>query len=134
MKSLKAVVVDWITPQDKPLNPPLSRSIKTTRGFHHPATGTLLCPAGLDWQNQTLVYICLYIFYLLLSCRHRICAKLASCEMAVRGDQWPLLVYADQEFNSEAPWDGLFRSELLVWVHRCWYLSFFLIHLLHAGL
>jgi len=36
--------------------------------------------------------------------------------MAVRGDQWPLLVYAKQEFNPEEPWDGLLRSELLVWV------------------
>ena len=61
-KSLKTVVVDWITPRDKPLNPPLSRSIKTTRGFHHLTTGALLCPAGLDWQNQELVYIHLYIF------------------------------------------------------------------------
>ena len=66
-KSLKAVVVDWITPRDKPLNPPLSRSTKTTRGFRHPATGALLCPAGLDWQNQELVYAHLYVFYLLLS-------------------------------------------------------------------
>ena len=133
-KSLKTVVVDWITPRDKPLNPPLSRSIKTTRGFCHPTTGALLCPAGLDWKNQELLYIHLYLFYLLLSCRHRIRAKLASGEMAVRGDQWPLLVYANQEFNSEAPWDGLFRSELLVWVRRHSSLSCLFIHLLHAGL
>ena len=67
MKSLKAVVVDWITPRDKPLNPPLSWSTKTTRGFCHPATSALLCPAGLDWQNQELVYAHLYVFYVLLS-------------------------------------------------------------------
>ena len=133
-KSLKAVVVDWITPRDKPLNPPLSRSIKTTRGFHHLATGALLCPAGLNWQNQELLCIHLYVFNPLLSCQHRIRAKLASGEMAVRGDQWPLLVYANQEFNFEAPWDGLFRSELLVWVRSHLSLSFFFIHLLHAGL
>jgi hypothetical protein len=36
--------------------------------------------------------------------------------MVVRGDQWPLLVYAKQMFDPVEPWDGLFRSELLVWV------------------
>ena len=52
----------------------------------------------------------------MLSCHRRTCVKLASGEMVVRGDQWPLLVYAKQEFNPEEPWDGLLRSELLVWV------------------
>ena len=33
--------------------------------------------------------------------RYRIRAKLASGEMAVRGDQWPLLMYAKREFNPE---------------------------------
>ena len=133
-KSLKAVVVDWITPRDKPLNPPLSRSNKTVRGFHHPTTGALLCPAGLDWNDQGLLCILFYASYLLLSCPHRVRAKLASGEMAVRGDQWPLLVYANQEFSSEAPWDGLFRSELLVWVCRRSSPSGFFIHPLQAGL
>ena len=122
-KSLKSVVVDWITPRDKPLNPPLSRSIKTTRGFHHSTTGALLCPAGLDWNNEEL-YSPFYVFHLWLTLGRRIRAKLTSGEMAVRGDQWPLLVYASQKFDCEAPWDGLFRSELLVWVRR--HLSFFL--------
>jgi hypothetical protein len=63
-KSLKTVVVDWLTPRDKPLNPPLSRNIKTTRGFHHPATGALLCPAGLDWNNQELLCFPFHVFYL----------------------------------------------------------------------
>jgi len=51
-----------------------------------------------------------------LTRQSRIRAKLVSGEMAVRGDQWPLLVYARQEFDAEEPWDGLFRSELLIWV------------------
>jgi hypothetical protein len=38
-KSLKDIVVDWITPCNVPLLPPLSRNIKTNRGFHHPVTG-----------------------------------------------------------------------------------------------
>jgi hypothetical protein len=50
-KSLKGAVLDWITPRDVPLNPPLSRNVKTNRGFHHNATGVLLCPAGADWND-----------------------------------------------------------------------------------
>lgn len=50
-KSLKGAVLDWITPRGIPLNPPLSRNVKTNRGFHHSATGALLCPAGANWDN-----------------------------------------------------------------------------------
>jgi len=42
--------------------------------------------------------------------------KLSSGEMTVSGDQWPMMVYADQEYDHEDPWAGLFRSRLLVWV------------------
>jgi hypothetical protein len=42
--------------------------------------------------------------------------KLADGTITVSGDQWPLLVYADQEYDSNDPWNGLFRSKLLVWV------------------
>ena len=50
-KSLKSVVIDWITPPDQPMNPPLPRNVKTTRGFNHHRTGFLLCPVGLDWAD-----------------------------------------------------------------------------------
>ena len=114
-KSLKGIVLDWITPRDKALSPPLSQNVKTNRGYHHPVTGALLCPAGLDWNDAELApFLC--TFYLLLSRRFRIRTKLSSGEMAVPGDQWPLLVYANQEYDPEEPWDGLFRSSLLVWV------------------
>ena len=44
------------------------------------------------------------------------CAKLASGELIVCGDQWPMLVYANQEYDFEDPWNGLFRSQLLIWM------------------
>lgn len=50
-KSLKSAVLEWIAPRDTPLNPPLSRNVKANRGFHHDATGALLCPAGFDWKD-----------------------------------------------------------------------------------
>lgn len=53
--------------------------------------------------------------------------KLTSGDLAVRGDQWPLLLYAEQKFDPEEPWDGLLRSELLIWV-RTTPFSFWIIH------
>jgi hypothetical protein len=52
-KSLKSAVIDWIAPSDgTPLNPPIARNIKMGRGFDHPRTGFLLCPAELDWTDE----------------------------------------------------------------------------------
>jgi hypothetical protein len=49
-KTLKFAIIDWITLPGQTLAPPLSRKVKTTRGFHHERTGALLCPAGVDWS------------------------------------------------------------------------------------
>lgn len=54
-KSLKAAILDWITPRGVPLNPPLARNVKSDRGFHHERTGALLCPAGMDWSDEECV-------------------------------------------------------------------------------
>jgi hypothetical protein len=60
-------------------------------------------------------------------------AQLSSGTMAIRGDQWPMLVYADVEYDPEAPWEGLFRNKHLVWVsiHPS---SFILLTLLLTGI
>jgi hypothetical protein len=52
--------------------------------------------------------------------------------MVVRGDQWPLLVYAKQVFDPEEPWDGLFRSELLVWVSSYFRFYYYPLHCVQA--
>ena len=49
-KSLKSTIIDWITPRDEPLAPPLKRNIKVDQSFHH-AIGALLCPVGMDWSD-----------------------------------------------------------------------------------
>jgi len=61
--------------------------------------------------------------------------KLSSGETTVRGDQWPLLLYANQEYDSEDPWEGLFRNQLLIWVSHGVPLSLvvFEITVLYAG-
>jgi hypothetical protein len=40
--------------------------------------------------------------------------KLANGDIGVSGDQWPLLLYEDQKYDPDEPWDGLFRCKLLV--------------------
>ena len=54
-KSLKSVIIDWISPPGQPLIPPLARNVKADRGFNHECTGFLLCPAGLDWADPEYV-------------------------------------------------------------------------------
>ena len=44
------------------------------------------------------------------------CGKLKNNKIAVAGVQWPLLLYADCQYDPEEPWDGLFQNKLLVWV------------------
>jgi len=53
----------------------------------------------------------------------RIKEKLRSGEMAVSGDHWPLFLYRDCNYDPEDPWNGLFRSSILVFVSpiRIWF-------------
>lgn len=51
-KTLKSAVLEWLVPKGQAVIPPLSRNIKSDRGFNHEVTGALLCPAGLDWSNE----------------------------------------------------------------------------------
>jgi len=44
----------------------------------------------------------------------RIKEKLRSGELAVPGDQWPIFLYHGYTYDPEDPWNGLFRSTLLV--------------------
>ena len=50
-KNLKGVTIDWITPPGQSLNPPIAWNVKIDCGFNHEHTGSLLCPAGLDWTD-----------------------------------------------------------------------------------
>ncbi|KAG1718646.1 hypothetical protein EDD22DRAFT_963735 [Suillus occidentalis] len=95
-KTLKSAVLEWLVPRGQVVIPPLSRNIKSDRGFNHEITGALLCPAGLDWSDAATKL------------------SLKSGETAVRGDQWPMFLYAGYEYNPEDPWKGLLRSEILI--------------------
>ncbi|KAH6908694.1 hypothetical protein BKA70DRAFT_1426588 [Coprinopsis sp. MPI-PUGE-AT-0042] len=95
-KSLKSVIVDWITPPNGALVPPLQRNIKTDRGFYHDRTGELLCPVNLDWGDP------------------KVREQLRSGEVVPTGDQWPRFLYQNHAFNPDDAWEGLFRGGLLV--------------------
>ncbi|KAG1844357.1 hypothetical protein F4604DRAFT_1884454 [Suillus subluteus] len=95
-KTLKSAVLEWLVPKGQAVIPPLSRNIKSDRGFNHEVTGALLCPAGLDWLNAETKQ------------------SLKSGETAVHGDQWPMFLYARCDYDPEDPWKGLLKSEILV--------------------
>lgn len=46
----------------------------------------------------------------------RVKEKLRSGELAVSGDQWPLFLYQGYNYDPEDPWNGLFKSTLLIFV------------------
>ncbi|KAG0703964.1 hypothetical protein DFH29DRAFT_802625, partial [Suillus ampliporus] len=95
-KTLKSAVLEWLVPRGQVVMPPLSRNIKSDRRFNHEVTGVLLCPADLDWSNAETKQ------------------GLKSGEITVRGDQWPMFLYAGYIYDPEDPWKGLLRSEILI--------------------
>jgi hypothetical protein len=88
--------------------------VKIDRGFHHERTGALLCPTGLDWANAEYVLELVFTVMLLTPFKQRVKEKLRSGEMIVSRDQWPVFLYHGYNYDPEDPWNGLFRSALLV--------------------
>jgi hypothetical protein len=113
-KGLKGVILDWITPKGQALVPPLTRNIKADRGFHHERTGELLCPTGLDWNDPEYVHYFVTVDICSVTLFVSVKERLKSGEMMVAGDQWPVFLYQDYAYDPEDPWEGLFRSSLLV--------------------
>ncbi|KAG1811078.1 hypothetical protein EV424DRAFT_1542623 [Suillus variegatus] len=92
-KMLKSAIFNWVSLKGKVIQPPLHRNSKIDCGFNHDLTGSLLCPAGLDWNDP-------------------------HGEMLVCGDQWPIFLYAHHAYDPEDPWCGLLRSHLLVYAYK----------------
>lgn len=46
----------------------------------------------------------------------RVKDMLRSGNFSVSGDQWPILLYQDELYDSENPWKGLFKNKLLILV------------------
>ncbi|KAG1847966.1 hypothetical protein C8R48DRAFT_779037 [Suillus tomentosus] len=99
-KTLKSAILDWIAPKGEAIQPPLHRNSKIDRGFNHELTGSLLCPAGLDWNDPQTK------------------ENLRSGELLVCGDQWPIFLYAHHIYDAEDPWCGLLWSRLLICAYK----------------
>ncbi|KAH6897814.1 hypothetical protein BKA70DRAFT_1116106 [Coprinopsis sp. MPI-PUGE-AT-0042] len=100
-KTLKSAVIDWIVPSDgTPLNPPIARNIKMDRGFLHPRTGFLLCPAEMDWEDEEVQ------------------RQLRDKELIVAGTNWPIFLYKDEIYDEDEPWTGLLRNKILVKAYK----------------
>ncbi|RDB25046.1 hypothetical protein Hypma_007811 [Hypsizygus marmoreus] len=99
-KSLKGAILDWISPIDEPLCPPIHRNQKFNCGFKHDVTGALLCPVQLDWSDP------------------QVKDALSSGELAVPGDHWPVLLYAQCKFDPEDPWKGFLKNRILVLAYK----------------
>ncbi|TFK21027.1 hypothetical protein FA15DRAFT_682285 [Coprinopsis marcescibilis] len=95
-RALKVIIVAWITPPNANLVPPLKGNVKTDRGFYHDMTGKLLCPATMNWEDTTV--------------RN----GLRSGQIIPNGDQWPLFLYQNHQYNHDKPWNGLMRGHLLI--------------------
>ena len=82
------------------------------------STTNVLAPffALLEWTGQipsmSLILHRAPISDLVYSIKER----LRSGEMVVPGDQWPVFLYANFEYDPEDPWKGLLRSSILVCV------------------
>lgn len=110
-------MIDWITPRGESLVPTIARNSKCERGYGHDKTGGLLCPANLDWSKDECVFNSLVrINFDLMRFDCRVKEMLRSGNYSVAGDQWPILLYKDEVYDSENPWRGLFRNRLLVLV------------------
>jgi len=68
------------------------------------------CRLWLVWSRVGSLFIFLCVFLT----ASRIKEKLRSGELAVPGDQWPVFLYRDNLYDPNNPWNGLFRSSILV--------------------
>ncbi|KJA19648.1 hypothetical protein HYPSUDRAFT_143474 [Hypholoma sublateritium FD-334 SS-4] len=96
IKTLKSAILDWLIAPGDTLYPSISANVKANCGFRHEATGALLCPVGIDWNNLEIKQ------------------KIKSGKLSVSGDQWPIMLYASHTYDQNSPWKGLLRSSILI--------------------
>ncbi|KAF8059026.1 hypothetical protein FPV67DRAFT_1565245 [Lyophyllum atratum] len=104
-KGMKSSILDWITPPGENLIPPLNRRGKADRGFRHEATGSLLCPANMNWEDADTK------------------KRLANGELLIAGHTWPTFLYEESTYDTMYPWKGLLRSQLLVTAYKHIFIS-----------
>ena len=101
-------------PPGQVITPPLNCKMKFDHGFHHETTGSLLCPAGVNWDDPEWVLVICGMSLFTVFIFSRIKAKLRSGEMHVWGDQWPLFCM----WTSNTIWR---TPGLDCWGISCWF-------------
>ncbi|KAH6896197.1 hypothetical protein BKA70DRAFT_1116609, partial [Coprinopsis sp. MPI-PUGE-AT-0042] len=99
-KGIKHAVLDWITPPGGYLVPPLSRNIKTDRGFFHPTTGKFLCPAEYNWEDN------------------KVKEGLRGGTLTVTGESWPIFIYENYVYHPKEPLRGFMRSAIMLAAYK----------------
>lgn len=61
-------------------------------------------------------------------CRFSTQYKLKNHLLIPGGENWPIVLYRDEAYNPEEPWDGLLQGKLLVMVHPSSPLFFYMIY------
>lgn len=91
--------------------PPLDKYNKLERGFKNNLTGSLLCPAGYNWEDPKYVVLP-YRLHLMLMARHRTQQALKTFKIKMGKNKWPLVLYEKNtfEFDPNKPLKGLCRS------------------------
>ncbi|KAI0311282.1 hypothetical protein OF83DRAFT_1069090 [Amylostereum chailletii] len=97
---IREAIVNWLTPPGVALIPPIPPYSKIERGFNHPITGRLLCPAVLDWDDPSVQ------------------DDLKALRTHPTGDHWPVLVYENHTYTPGDVWKGLFHGPLLVKAYK----------------
>ena len=82
------------------------------------------CYVLLGWTGKIMSTIWHSLMWLPTLTGPRVKEKLKAGELMVSGDQWPVLLYSGYSYDAEDPWNGLFRSTILVSVRHLEYLCF----------
>ncbi|KAH9942661.1 hypothetical protein B0H21DRAFT_710232 [Amylocystis lapponica] len=105
VSSMKTNILDFLPDLDTEINITnlSSKTPKEQRGFHHHATGRLLCPRILrDEFDKDM---------------EKFCRKVHNCEIDIEADDYPSFLYPDRLD------EHLLRSEFLVQCFRCLFLG-----------
>ncbi|KAL6307408.1 hypothetical protein BKA93DRAFT_727752, partial [Sparassis latifolia] len=98
--SLKTAVMTWLRKDIAASGKDINLKRKPGRGFNHPVTGALLCPAVLDYND--------------LKVQQALKEHTATIDgRLVDGTDWPVFVYSGT-YNADLPWVGMLRGPLLV--------------------
>ncbi|KAH9950132.1 hypothetical protein B0H21DRAFT_706587 [Amylocystis lapponica] len=104
VSSMKTHILDFLPDLDPELNitKPSSKTPKEQRGFHHHATGRLLCPRILrDEFDKDMA---------------KFCRKVRNCEIDIEADDYPSFLYPEDKYNPDQLDEHLLRSDFLVQV------------------